>query len=84
MSTAAETGRPVLTQGEGNRSTAHLNLTRSLADFWTMLPEAPLPAVRTQLVAVRRPSVRRVRKPSTPVRRPIPFAGYDATEKGWK
>ncbi len=26
----AETGRPVLTQGEGKRTTAHLNLTRTM------------------------------------------------------
>lgn len=28
----AETGRPVLTQGEGNRTTAHLNLSRTMED----------------------------------------------------
>lgn len=73
----------VLTNGEGQRTTAHLNLERSLSDFWTMAPEPPLPAVRT-IAVTPRPALRRSRNKPATMKRPMPFAGYDATERGWK
>ena len=74
----------VKTDGIGKRTTAHLNLARSLSDFWTMAPEPPLPAVRTLPAVTPRPAMRRPRNKPATTKRPMPFAGYDASERGWK
>lgn len=69
---AGKGAQAVQTNGVGQTTTAHLNLSRSLADVWRAVPAAPvLPTIRTVRTA-------------GPARRPVPFAGYDATEKGWK
>lgn len=82
-SPSRETATGVVTNGEGHRTTAHLNLTRSLADVFARKTAADFEAEKEAAGKRRRQITQAQHRPRSQPKA-LPYAGYDQTERAWE
>jgi predicted DNA-binding WGR domain protein len=82
-SPSRETATGVQTNGQGQRTTAHLNLTRSLADVFARKTAADFETEKKAAGKRKRQLEQARSRPRSQPKAP-PYAGYDQTERAWE